>query len=142
MSMARSMPLVSRNFRKALGERQNSTIWSKLGRFCFISSSAWGLNISIGWMWMWQSVIKGISVGRILAEFYQVYRDGRNQEPELQCGTRLKRGTVNCLLELLVRLKRRLECEGELCGAVLLQVSQTLGRLIHAGKMTSRNPPE
>jgi hypothetical protein len=31
-----------------------------LGRFCFISSSAWGLNISIGWMWMWQSVIKGI----------------------------------------------------------------------------------
>ena len=39
------------------GERQNSTIWSKFGRFFFMSSSAWGLNISMGWMWMWQSVI-------------------------------------------------------------------------------------
>lgn len=51
------MPLASMNFRKAFGERQNSTIWSKFGRFFFISSSAWGLIISTGWMWMWQSVI-------------------------------------------------------------------------------------
>src|ERR1700687_488556 len=93
-------------------------------------------------MWMWQSVIKGISVGRILAEFYQVYRDGRNQEPGLHCGTRLKRRPVNCLLELFVRLERCLECEGELCGAMLLQVSQTFGGLIHAGTMASGNPPE
>jgi len=57
------------NLRKALGDRQNSTIWSKFGRFLLISSKAWGLNISIGWMWMWQSVIKGI--GRIEQAVYQ-----------------------------------------------------------------------
>src|SRR5215469_2073304 len=57
MSMARSIPLASMNLRKAFGERQNSSICSKLARFFFISSSAWGLNISIGWIWMWQSVI-------------------------------------------------------------------------------------
>src|SRR5215468_12209246 len=68
--MARSMPLESRNLRKAFGERQYSTIWSKFGRFCFMSSSAWGLNISIGWMWIWQSVIMPVDVRR-RAAFYQ-----------------------------------------------------------------------
>src|SRR6266852_4123645 len=57
MSAARSMPQSSRYLRNALGERHNSTICSKFGRFFFISSSAWGLNMSTGEMWMWQSVI-------------------------------------------------------------------------------------
>src|SRR3989442_2486753 len=63
MSTARSTPAWSRCSRKALGDLQNSMIWPKFDRFFFISSSAWGLNISMGWMWMWQSVIK-LVVGR------------------------------------------------------------------------------
>ena len=39
-------------FRKALGELQHSAICSKFGRFFFMSSSAWGLNISSGEMWI------------------------------------------------------------------------------------------
>src|SRR5689334_18075335 len=61
MSTARSMPQRSRYFRKAWGERQNSTIWSKFGRCFCINASAPGLNISMGWIWMWQSVIKAAS---------------------------------------------------------------------------------
>src|SRR3989442_10932335 len=60
MSTARSTPAWSRCSRKALGDLQNSMIWPKFDRFLFISSSAWGLNISMGWMWMWQSVIKSV----------------------------------------------------------------------------------
>src|SRR5574341_30608 len=57
MSTARSTPAASRCWRKARGERQNSTICSKFARFFFIAASAPGLNIWTGWKWMWQSVI-------------------------------------------------------------------------------------
>jgi hypothetical protein len=53
---ARSIPQESRYFGKALGERQHSSIWAKFARLVRINSSADGLNISIGEMWMWQSV--------------------------------------------------------------------------------------
>src|ERR1700722_4480884 len=58
MRAARSTPQRSRYFKKAAGERLNSTISSKFERSPFISASAWGLKSSIGSMWMWESVIK------------------------------------------------------------------------------------
>src|SRR5579859_7071426 len=60
MSTARSTPASSRCLRKTLGEWQHSTMKSKAARFFFIAASADGLNISTGWMWMWQSVIKAV----------------------------------------------------------------------------------
>src|SRR5580704_524597 len=59
MSTARSTPQVSRYWSRALGDRHISSIRGKFARFARMSSSASGLNISIGWMWMWQSVITG-----------------------------------------------------------------------------------
>src|SRR4051794_26200516 len=43
-------------WRKALGERQNSSTCSQSVRLRFIASSAAGFQASTGCMWMWQSV--------------------------------------------------------------------------------------
>src|SRR5882762_1931063 len=60
------MPAESRYFKKAFGEWQYSSICAKLSRLVRINSSADGLNMSIGEIWMWQSVIKSVVGGSSL----------------------------------------------------------------------------